>query len=279
MLSGVYIELDVHTKGNRQINDLLTALLAEEGFDSFTEEQRNLQAFAPREQFNEERVKQVLDAHAPDCYWELKQIEPQNWNAQWEAQFEPIEINDQCRIRAPFHEPANDGRMELIIEPRMSFGTGHHATTRLVCQSLFTLDVKGKNVLDMGCGTGVLGILALKLGAASCVGIDIETWSAENAAENAAINGVSMSCLAGDASLLEGKKFDLILANINRNILVRDLPQYAASLNTGGTIVLSGFLVTDEPVIHEAYTATGLKCSGRREEEGWLCLTYTHIIA
>lgn len=277
MLSGVYIELDVHTKGNRQLNDLLMTLLAEEGFDSFTEEQRNLQAFAPLEQFNEECVKNLLNLHAPDFFWELKQIEPQNWNAQWEAQFEPIEINEQCRIIAPFHEASNDGRLEIIIEPRMSFGTGHHATTRLVCRSLLKMDVSGKTALDMGCGTGVLGILALKRGAASCEGIDIETWSAENAAENAAINGVNMPCLAGDATLLEGKAFDLILANINRNILVRDLPHYAAALNTGGTIVLSGFLVTDEPIIHDAYTAKGFSCTGRQEEDGWLCLTYTQL--
>ena len=276
MLSGVYIELDIQTKGNRQLNDLLTSLLAEIGFDSFTEEQKNLQAFAPLEQYDEDAVKNLLHIYAADYQWESKRIEPQNWNAQWEAQFEPIEINAQCKIRAPFHEPANDGRMELIIEPRMSFGTGHHATTRLVCRTLFTLEVSGKTALDMGCGTGVLGILALKLGAASCLGIDIETWSAENATENAAINNVHMPCLAGDASQLEGKTFDLILANINRNILVRDLPYYAEALCTGGTIILSGFLVTDEPIIHEAYMAKGFSCVGRQVEDGWLCLTYTH---
>jgi ribosomal protein L11 methyltransferase len=275
MLSGVYIELDIQTKGNRQLSDLLTSLLAEIGFDSFTEEQKNLQAFAPLEQYDEEAVKNLLTIYAADSQWESKRIEPQNWNAQWEAQFEPIEINEQCRIIAPFHAPANDGRMELIIEPRMSFGTGHHATTRLVCSMLFKTAIQGKQVLDMGCGTGVLGILALKLGAKSCLGIDIESWSAENAVENAAINNVEMPCLAGDAQLLKGKCFDLILANINRNILVRDLPFYAEALNAGGSIILSGFLVTDEPIIHEAYTAYGYHCTGRAEEDGWLCLTYT----
>jgi ribosomal protein L11 methyltransferase len=274
MLSGIYIELEAETKGNKAQSDLLTMHLAEIGFESFTEENQQFQAYMPIESFDEVHVRNLMAAEFVGVQFTIKEIAAQNWNAAWEAGFDPVEVNEHCVIRAPFHAPFNDGRLELIIEPRMSFGTGHHATTRLICSKMYGHDFENKRVLDMGCGTGVLGILAAKRGAASVVGIDIEQWSAENAAENVAMNVVDMQCFAGDARLLAGKQFDVILANINRNILVADAAVYASVLSSGGLIFLSGFLKTDEPVIASCFEALDFEACDTASEADWLCLIF-----
>ena len=274
MLSGTYIELEAETKGNKAQSDLLTMYLAEIGFESFTEENQRFQAYMPIETFDETQIRNLMAAEFDGVQFTLKEIAAQNWNAVWEAGFEPVEVNTHCVIRAPFHAPFNDGRLELLIEPRMSFGTGHHATTRLICSKMYAHDFENKRVLDMGCGTGVLGILAAKRGASLVVGIDIEQWSAENAAENAALNGVIMSCFAGDASLLAEKQYDVILANINRNVLVADAAAYNSVLPSGGVVFLSGFLKTDEYIIAGCFEALGFEAIDKASEADWLCLIF-----
>ena len=274
MVSVEYFELCVLSGKNQQLNDLLISLLAEIGFESFTEDASGFQAYIPSEQLDESSMESILTEHAKGISIEKKMIPPANWNALWESGFEPVEVNEKCVIRAPFHPPFNDGRLELIIEPRMSFGTGHHATTRLICRALFDTDLKGKTVMDMGCGTGVLGILAAKLGAAKVEGIDIESWATENAIENGNANGVEFSGETGDAALLAGRTFDVILANINRNVLVADISAYKASLNTGGIIFLSGFLTTDVELISQVYQKEGFSLLKSSVEGDWNCLVF-----
>ncbi len=274
MLSGNYIELEAETGGNKAQADLLTMWLAEGGFESFTEENGKFQAYIPVESYEETAVNRIMADSFPELNFVIKEIPAQNWNAAWEAEFEPVVVNDQCIIRAPFHAPFNDGRLELIIEPRMSFGTGHHATTRLICNRMYQYDFHNKRVLDMGCGTGVLGILAAKLGATDVDGIDIEQWSAENAAENAALNEVAMNTFAGDASLLGAKQYDVILANINRNVLLADSEKYASVLAQGGLIFLSGFLKTDEATLAKCFEALHFEAADRAAESDWLCLIF-----
>lgn len=272
MVGETYIELSVETGKKASLNDLITGVLAEVGFESFVEEGTQLLAYIRQEEFVEEAVTECMKQYVPDVRFSIKTIAPQNWNATWEAQFEPVDVNEFCIIRAPFHPAIHDGRMEIVIEPRMSFGTGHHATTRLVCRAMYQDNWKGLRVLDMGCGTGVLGILAAKLGADDVTGIDIESWAAENARENAETNGVQMNALCGDASLLrEMLPFDRILANINRNILIEDAGQYGKILPKG-KIYLSGFLNTDVNKITEAYTAIGFNVVDQLNEGDWICL-------
>lgn len=197
----------------------------------------------------------------------VKEIADQNWNAEWEKNFEPILVDDKCAVRAPFHNPVTGFAMEIVIEPKMSFGTGHHATTWLMMRALFDLDLKGKKLLDMGSGTGVLAILAEKLGAASCDAIDIDEWAYENALENMQRNGCRrVHCALGGADLLGEKKYDVILANINRNILTRDAAHYLNVLNNGGLILLSGFYTHDVPLVQDAFPGTtGVRQDSRDE--------------
>lgn len=276
MVGETYIELSAETGKKAALNDLITGVLAEVGFESFVEEGSNLLAYIRQEDFVEEAVSDTMKQYVPDVHYSIKTIEPQNWNATWEAQFEPVDVNEFCIIRAPFHPAIDDGRLEIVIEPRMSFGTGHHATTRLVCRAMYQDDWKGLRVLDMGCGTGVLGILAAKLGAAEVIGIDIESWAAENARENAGANGVQMEAYCGDASLLkEMLPFDRILANINRNILLEDAAQYG-NLLPKGKIYLSGFLSTDVDKITEAYTVLGFRVEHQLKENDWVCMVLSN---
>jgi ribosomal protein L11 methyltransferase len=272
MVGEAYIELRAETGKKAALNDLLTGLLADVGFESFVEEGRELLAYIRESEYDADAVQAVFQEFAPEVTFHIQQIAPQNWNATWEAQFEPVEVNEHCLIRAPFHPSMNDGRLEIVIEPRMSFGTGHHATTRLVCKAMYADNWAGLKVLDMGCGTGVLGILAAKLGAESVMGIDIEPWAAENALENAQQNGVHMDCLCGDASLLKEKgHFDRILANINRNILMEDAAMYRSALPQG-KIYLSGFLMTDIAQINEAFQLQGFILESQHQEGDWICL-------
>ncbi len=274
MVSVEYFELRVLSGKNHQLNDLLVGLLAEIGFESFTDDASGFQAFIPTEQLDNAAMEEILETHAKDIKFETNIIPPANWNALWESGFEPVEVNEKCVIRAPFHPAFNDGRLELIIEPRMSFGTGHHATTRLICRALFDTDLKGKTVMDMGCGTGVLGILAAKLGAAKVEGIDIESWATENAIENGTANGVEFHGETGNADLLQGRKFDIILANINRNVLVADISAYKASLNAEGIIFLSGFLTTDVELISQVYQKENFSLLNSSSEGDWNCLVF-----
>lgn len=230
--------------------EVLTAFLSEVDFESFIFEDDVLKAYAQQNRVSENEmiqsaVEEVFSQLPFELTYTLTKIEQQNWNETWEKQFDPILIEDKCIVRAPFHS-ASEGIMNVLIEPKMSFGTGHHQTTYMMIRQLFDLDVQDKTVLDMGCGTAVLAIVAEKLNAKSIVAIDIEEWAYENSIENCALNGCNqVEIRLGGAEMIGSNSFDFILANINKNILKQDLHVYEKALHKSGKILLSGFFSTD----------------------------------
>lgn len=264
-----YIEYTFRLNPLLPAREVLVAELAELGFESFVDTEDGLQAYIQSTLHQPVSADNLMACAMPDQEVQMvvKEIADQNWNAEWEKNFEPILVDDKCAVRAPFHNPVTGFALEIVIEPKMSFGTGHHATTWLMMRALFDLDLKGKKLLDMGSGTGVLAILAEKLGAASCDAIDIDEWAYENALENMQRNGCRrVHCALGGADLLGEKKYDVILANINRNILTRDAAHYLNVLNNGGLILLSGFYTHDVPLVQDAFPGTtGVRQDSRDE--------------
>lgn len=271
-----YIQVDIKLSEKKPYSDIITAKLNEIEFESYQETDSGLQAYIQKIHFNKELlddVFKILDKKV-DYDFTVKEIQQQNWNAHWEGSFDPIHINEQCIIRADFHS-ATGLPFELIITPKMSFGTGHHATTFLMANELFGLELKEKSVLDMGSGTGVLSILSEKLGAKNCIGIDIDDWADKNAKENAILNTCKKTEFElGDVTKIEGRKFDVVLANINRNIILADLGKYCAALNAEGDILLSGFYKEDEHLIIEKAAELSLKLIASKEKENWLLLHF-----
>jgi len=271
-----YIQVDIKLSEKEPYSDIITAKLNEIEFESYQETDTGLQAYIQKIHFDEELLNdafKILDKQV-DFDFTLKEIQQQNWNADWEGSFDPIYINEQCVIRADFHSATNL-RFELIITPKMSFGTGHHATTFLMANELFRLELKEKSVLDMGSGTGVLSILSEKLGAKNCIGIDIDNWADKNAKENAILNACKKTEFElGDVTKIEGRKFDVVLANINRNIILADLEKYCAALNVEGDILLSGFYKEDEHSIVEKAEELSLKLIASKEKENWFLLHF-----
>lgn len=253
-----YVEIEFFDT-EQEKREILIALLAEIGFDTFQESENGLSAYIPEDAFNKNILEEeVLDKFQSISYT-VSSIAQENWNETWEKNYEPMQIGD-VYIRAPFHEKKEDVKYELIIEPKMSFGTGHHATTSLMVLEMLKTDFREKSVLDMGCGTSLLAILAAKLGAKKILAIDIDDWAVENSRENCLRNNTpEIVVQKGDASLLKGKSFDIILANINRNILLQDMHQYSASLNNGGEILFSGFYETDMDAIKESAGKEGME--------------------
>jgi ribosomal protein L11 methyltransferase len=249
-------------------NDLVIASLSDLAFDSFQETEEGVEAYVPSHLDNEELQNALLELTIEDVtiHFSKKEMEDINWNAEWESQFDPIDVDNLCRVRAPFHE-AKAGVLDLIIEPKMSFGTGHHATTYLVLQKMFELDFKDKEVIDMGSGTAVLAIAAEKLGAKKVWAIDIDEWAYENAIENLERNNCSkIEALLGVEDLLEGKTADIFIANINRNILLAQAKHYENSTQSGAPLLLSGFYENDVPALLEAFSAFEWKETRVRDE-------------
>lgn len=272
-----YIKVEFILDPLMPAREILYADLEILGFESIIDTTEGAEAYMPSSDFSENILENLMVRDIPDqkVEYKIENIEQQNWNANWESQFHPIQINENCVIRAPFHDASNV-EYDILITPKMSFGTGHHETTFLMSQELFEHDLKGKSLMDMGCGTGVLAILAKKLGAGDVEGVDIEEWAYENSIENARDNGVeSIKFFHGDAKLLEGKKFDIILANINRNILLNDMRQYAESLVDGGQLFLSGFYQTDIDTLVEEGKKNGLKFVHSRNKNGWAMVQLT----
>jgi len=256
--------------------EILTALLAEIGYDSFMENKDGLSAYIPTENFDEEATAAAIEpvsAIFDSLAVESKPVPDVDWNAEWEKTFTPITIDGKCRIRAPFHEYDAGYQLDIIIEPKMSFGTGHHATTTLMIRQLFDIQLEGKKVLDMGCGTGVLAIAALKLGAEAATAIDIDRWSVVNSRENALRNNVELTVAEGGIESVNGM-FDVILANINRNILLDQMPVYACSLTDGGVLCLSGFYKSDAEILKEKAQSLNLRFAGLVERDGWVSLKF-----
>ncbi len=274
-----YIELTVKLTPREPWSDILTAELADIGFDSFVETEEGVQAYIPTKDYQKELIftATILGQNSNEFQFEIdeKLIPHQNWNEEWESGFNPVYVDDLLTIRAPFHDQSCVKGMEVIIQPQMSFGTGHHETTWLMSKSLFELNPFPKTVLDMGTGTGVLAIIAEKLGGEQILAIDIEDWSVENTIENVERNECSkITSLCGDISLLGHRKFELILANINKNVLKAHLPHYSKSLEIGGQLFMSGFFETDiQELIAEA-NQYGLVFVSQKVKATWACIQF-----
>lgn len=269
-----YIVLNVSVADD-SLSEILTAELSDYPFESFETDGGLLKAYIPHDRLADckAEVDALLTRYGVEGRYVA--IETQNWNALWESNFPEVDVEGRLRIRAPFHAPAPEGEMEVVVMPRMAFGTGHHATTWLVSRALLDLDVRGRRGLDMGSGTGILSIVAVKRGAVHVDAIDIDDWADANCRENIAANGVAdrITPLLGDARLLAGRRYDFIVANINRNILLSDLPAYAATLTPGGDLLMSGFLEADVPAIIAGAAAQGLAHVATATREGW-CLVH-----
>lgn len=273
-----YIELKLTIQPNEEyIVDLLASYLGEIGFESFEEDVDGMVAYIQREEFNEDALKHLLAnfPYTTDIQYEIINVDQINWNEEWEKHyFEPIVIGDKCVIHSSFHTDVPQAEYDIVIDPKMSFGTGHHETTSLMIEEILSVDLNGKLVLDMGCGTAVLAILAAKRGAKPVIAIDIDPWCAENSAENIQTNGVNwIQIELGGAEKLKTVKADVIFANINRNILLEDMKQYSASLNEGGVLYMSGFYTADIPVLEEEMNHNGLKLISSREKNNWAVVT------
>ncbi len=278
MENTIYIEYRFTVAPPQPASDILIAELGEVGFESFVEEEEAVLAYIQKEDWSLEILNDIsiLDNDRFTIEYEYKEIEQENWNASWELNFQPIIVDAVCMVRAPFHE-AVDVQFDIVIEPKMSFGTGHHETTHMMLQYLLALDVEGKSVLDMGSGTGVLAILAAMRGATHIDAIDIDNWCFVNAMENVARNNVDfINVYEGDVALLEGKRYDIIIANINRNILLADIPAYVRALNKKGILLLSGFYAQDLEMITKKCEGEGLKFENNRERNNWVAAKYVN---
>ncbi len=274
-----YIELDITFDKTKPFHDILYAELASVGFESFTHTDDGIKAYIPSDKFDSTLLNDLhfLSHNKSELTMKETLIGHRNWNAEWEQSFQPVNIEDKVYIRAPFHPEYPGSICEIIIEPKMAFGTGHHETTALMIRQMLDMDLEGKRVADIGCGTGILAIYAAKCNAASVKAIDVDQWACNIAEENAIINKVdNIEVMHGDITLLQGQKFDLILANINRNILVDDMPALSDCLAEKGVIVLSGFYEPDEIIISQSALKSGLLRKKIVQENDWLSALYAH---
>lgn len=276
-----YVELNITTRSAEQA-EIIMAELAEYPFESFTNEGESLlKGYIPQERLADckDDVDRLL-AHYEVGDARYISIETQNWNAEWESNFERVEVGERLLIRAPFHPADPRFGSEVVIMPKMSFGTGHHATTHLMSEWVMDLAeerlINGRRGLDMGSGTGVLAIIAAKGGARSVDAVDIDEWAAQNCGENIVVNGVEgvVRPILGDSSTIEGARYDFILANINRNILLADMPRYAATLEMGGVVVISGFLEQDIEILTARAIELGLTFVESRVRNGWVAMRF-----
>jgi len=276
---GCFFKIDSGSLDIQTAIDILVAELGQVGFESFTENPDGVEAYIQKADWNASLLDniQILESEEVTFSYDVKEIEQVNWNEEWEKNFEPIVVADQVSIRAPFHE--NPGlKYDIVIEPKMSFGTGHHETTHLMIQHLLELDLQGKKVLDMGCGTGILAIFAEMKGAATLDAIDIDNWCYENSLENVERNNCHhISVFEGDASLLKPNVYDVIIANINRNILLKDMSVYTDSLKENGILLLSGFYTEDIEKINASAESNGLKQDKKLTRNNWVGLKYVNL--
>jgi ribosomal protein L11 methyltransferase len=260
--------------------DILLAELGEIGFDIFEDSDTGLIAYCQTDLFDLAVFKELIDRYQflGPIQFEIHEIEKQNWNAVWENNYDPIRISDLVFIRANFHPSEPGYQMEIVINPKMSFGTGHHETTFQMSQALFDLDLKGKTVLDAGTGTGILAFVAKKLGASFVRGFDIDAWSVENSIENASLNDCE-TVEFGLGTILDesAKTYDVLLANINRNILLDEMGEYADRIEAGGDLLLSGFYTEDIPMLIERARDLGLVYQSQSEKNRWACLRFKKI--
>lgn len=265
---------------DEEMAEIATAFLADFPFESFdtapTTEGATLHAFILKESWAECREEALAMVKDYGTVVSEEEIEDENWNERWEEEsFSPVDIDNKIVIRAAHHPAPADAIIDIIVKPSMSFGSGHHHTTRMMCRAIHSLNPSGR-VLDVGCGTGVLSIAAIKCGAEHADAVDIDPWSTASAEEAAQLNGIAeqISVLLGTVEVVEGHKYDMVLANINRNIILNDIDRYAKALNKGGKLLLSGFLIEDIADITTAVSVRGLCPIAQSEEEGWVCLVF-----
>ena len=277
-MGSIYISYTFIINPKEQATEILIAELGFAGFESFIENENGVIAYIQQEDWNEHILDDIsiLRSDEFSISYEKDVIEQTNWNKEWEKNFNPIQVDGQVSIRAPFHDNPNL-QYDIIIEPKMSFGTGHHETTHMMIQHLMDLELDNKKVLDMGCGTGILAIFAEMKGAKPIDAIDIDSWCYENSIENCERNYCShISVYQGDASLLKNKKYDLIIANINRNILLSDIQIYSTCLNDQGVLLLSGFYKEDIPIIDTETSKYKLLLEKTIERNNWVSLKYVN---
>ena len=276
-----YLEFSFRTTPCTEVvNDVLSAVLADAGFESFVEQPDGLLAYIQQSLYDEASVEAAISEFPiPDTAIEYSFVEAEDkdWNEEWEKNFfQPIVIGNRCVIHSTFHHDVPEAEYDIAINPQMAFGTGHHETTSLVIGEILDSNMDGKKVLDMGCGTSILAILARMKGAASCTAIDIDDWCVRNSIENIELNGVDeIEVCLGDASILADKgPFDMVIANINRNILLADMQHYVARMNESATLLMSGFYVDDIPLIKAEAERLGLTFNGYKEKNRWVVTSF-----
>ena len=277
-MSNIYLAYHFSVDPKEPGSEILIAELGEKPFESFMETENGFSAYIQKDLWTKNILDDIYLLHSTEftISHTIEEIEQVNWNEEWEKNFEPIDVNGKCHVRAPFH-PKTYAEFDIVIEPKMSFGTGHHETTHMMIQHLLETNVSNLKTLDMGCGTAILAILAEMKGAKPIDAIDIDNWCYLNSIENAERNNChEISVYEGDASLLKGNKYDLIIANINRNILLNDMQQYVDCLNKNGILLLSGFYNEDIPFIDESCTEKRLTFVKKFERNNWVSLKYVN---
>jgi ribosomal protein L11 methyltransferase len=276
LMSNIYLGYHFTVEPKELGSEILIAELGELPFESFIESDLGIVAYIQKNLWADGILDDLFILKSPEftISYVVEEIDQVNWNEEWEKNFEPIDVDGNCHVRAPFH-PKTTAEYDIIIEPKMSFGTGHHETTHMMIQHLLEMDVKGMKTLDMGCGTAILAILAEMKGAQPIDAIDIDNWCYLNSIENAERNNCNnITVYEGDATLLKDKKYDLIIANINRNILLNDMQSYVDCLNLKGTLLLSGFYEEDIPFIDASCTEKGLTYVKKFQRNNWISIKY-----
>tara|TARA_B110000902_G_scaffold61043_1_gene71930 strand:+ start:842 stop:1678 length:837 start_codon:yes stop_codon:yes gene_type:complete len=278
-MDNIYIEYNFTVTPKEPATEILIAELGAVGFESFVENKNGVTAYIQKEDWDSTILDAIFVLKSDEFLIEYNQneVEQTNWNAEWEKNFTPIQVDELVSIRAPFHENPNL-KYDIVIEPKMSFGTGHHETTHMMVQHLLQLDLENKKTLDMGCGTGILAIFAEMKGAKPIDAIDIDNWCYENSTENVTRNNChNISVYEGESSLLVNKKYDVIIANINRNILLMDMEVYTNCLNEKGVLLLSGFYEEDIPIIDAEVSKYNLKLETFIQRNNWVALKYNKL--
>ena len=264
------------TPDSEENREILVAVLSDLAFESFDETEDQVEGFVPGESFNFDEMNAITSTLPFSVETQNEMIPDQNWNEVWEKNyFKPLLIGGRCLVRAPFHTEYEPAEFELVIEPKMAFGTGNHETTTQMAEQILKMELTGKTVLDMGCGTGILGMLASLKGAKSITAIDIDKWSFESTVENARLNNIlNLEAKLGDASLLDSETYEVIFANIHKNVIISDLPAYEKVLEPGGQLYLSGFYTHDMPDVKEKAESLGLLETGFHEKNNWVVYSF-----
>ena len=271
-----YLEFDFTITPKETGNEILTAILADIGFESFVESETGLISYIQDSNFSINMIEELDIMHNNEfsINYKFKTIHDKNWNEEWESSYNPVVISDKCCVRAPFHPKNESCKFDVIIEPKMSFGTAHHETTSLMIEQILLLDMKKKSILDVGCGTAVLSILAAKKGAIDITAIDIDEWAYNNSVENVARNKADFIKVLFGGIEMAKEKYDVIFANINRNIIIRDINEYTKLLKSNGILLLSGFYEADIPVVSDKAENIGLKLFSHFIKNNWAVLKY-----